>query len=354
MTLTRVPKPKDRASFWTQLSPAARGLLERQGVDGQGAAAPAIASRPTSTSVAPPSSSSSSANRHERRALEQLERPRPAKRPGDAYMQQLQRDDERLQRLRASIVARGGDLSRGDPRLIPRRVLVLARTIRADASGFAIRAAFRRCRNKVAVGAIQRAALVPDADGTARYTWADERARCIAALGLALLELAVPTVRRGGWSGMVRGIPRGALCMLLASPWEPTKRPSVAALVGTHRAGGTFANGQVGYLRALIEAGFCYAQQLPAAQVEGFEKCWESGYASNRYWIVTGEPTKPMSDDQKRALLELHTRGLDAHRERLRRARRTYGAAAAADVAARAAAALGAAEAQAPHPRPPD
>jgi hypothetical protein len=332
---TSVPKPPNRASFWEKLSPRAQRALERQGVQA-GETIPPPPALPSLSSSAPPP------NRESRRALEQLER-RP--RRSSQYERdklQLLRDGRRMQKLRATIESRGGDCSGGVlPVLIQRSVLVLCRTIMGDPSGFAVRAAFRRTRNKVAVGAIRQAALVPDAEGTARYTWADERARCVAALGLALLELSVPTARVGTWSGIVRGIPRGALCALLSSPWEPDRRKSVSSLVGTHRADGSLQNGKVGYLRALIEAGFCYSQQLPAADVQPFERLWPSGYASNRYWIVGETPTAPLSDATKRELLELHARGLDAHRERLQRARRAFLRRPLADVDARAAAALG-------------
>lgn len=329
-----VPKPPDRASFWEKLSPAAQRVLERQGALA-GVTIPPPPPVPSSSSSPPP-------NRESRRALEQLEQ-RPRRSQYERDKLQLVRDGRRMQRLRRAIESRGGDCSGGVlPVLIPRSVLVLCRTIMGDPSGFAVRAAFRRTRNKVAVGAIRQAALVPDAHGTARYTWADERARCVAALGLALLELSVPTARVGTWSGIVRGIPRGALCALLSSPWEPERRKSVSALIGTHRADGSLQNGKVGYLRALVEAGFCYSQQLPAADVQPFERLWPSGYASNRYWIVGETPTAPLSDDTKRELLELHTRGLDAHRERLQRARRAFPVRPHADVAALAAAILGA------------
>src|SRR4029077_13901074 len=175
----------------------------------------------------------------------------------------------------------------------------------------------RRERNKVAVGCIRLAALACDEHGATRYMWTDERARRICALGLALCALAIPTRRRGPWQGIVRAIPRGALCALLASPWETDRKPSLTGLVGTHRAGATMESGQVGYLRALELAGLCYAQQLPASQVAAYERCWPSGYASNRYWIVTSVPTIPESDDTKRALLALHDAGCKAPNERL-------------------------------------
>jgi hypothetical protein len=337
--MPRLPNPPDRASFWDQLSPKARSVLESQGVGT--VPPPAPASTPPPGRALPFWSSSRPENRSVRRASAQLERkPEPR---SDKYVTQLQRDNRRMNELRASIERRGGDLRGGGPIMLPVSLLVQSRSLTGDASGTAIRIRMRQCRNKVAVGAIRAAALVPQSDGTTRYTWADERARRIAALGFALLDLAVPTVRKGRWDAIVRGIPQGAFCMLLASPWEPSRRPSRSALVGRHWAGGRLQDGQVGYLRALHEAGFCYAQQLPAAQVEPFEKCWESGYSSNRYWIVSGAPSSPLSDAARHALIELHQAGLDAHRERLKRSRRGFGAMAPSDdVVTRAAAAMAA------------
>jgi hypothetical protein len=353
---SRIPKPPSHARLWAQLSPAARAKLEREGVEAGETIPPkppppdvfGLHVRSASERPLPPPT----VNREQRRAVGRLERVH-ALSEHERYQRQLVRDGERLERLRKHIEDRGGDCSGGGlPRLIPKDTFVASRLRMGDLSGFAIRAAFRRCRNKVAIGAIRNAALVPDEHGRARYTWADERARAVATLGLALLELSIPTARVGTWGAIVRGIPRGALCALLSTPWEPDKPKSVSALVGTHRPDGSLQNGNIGYLRALIEAGFCYRQQLPAADVKRFEKCWPSGYPSNRYWIVGDTPTSPLSDETKRRLLALHAFGREAHRERLQRARKAPRQLAGADIAARAAAAAGAPAA--PDTPPPD
>lgn len=200
-----------------------------------------------------------------------------------------------------------------------------------DESGRAARIYLRRARNKVAVGCIRLAALVPVGQGRSLRSWADYRARAIAALGLALLQLEVPTRRKGPWEGVVRGIPQGAFLALLSNAWKlergsngelRRRRPSRAALSGTHRRDADLQNGQQGWLRALELAGFCYAQQLPAKDVEPFERCWTSGYATNRYWIVTSIPTRPLSDEQKLELMALHEAGRLVESEQLELCRR--------------------------------
>lgn len=276
-----------------------------------------------------PETAPSRAERREAKAAERSSRPskRPGRRPSKRELErdsqaarQRRRDlaDQRhIDRIRKRLELHGCTLGREGFRLIPRHVWLMCWDILADPSGRSARIWLRRERNKIAVGCIRLAALACDGAGDGRYTWTDERARRICALGLALCALAIPTRRRGPWQSIVRAIPRGALLALLASPWETDRKPSMTGLVGTHRPGATMESGQVGYLLALELAGLCYAQQLPASQVAAHERCWPSGYASNRYWIVTSTPTAPESDDTKRVLLALHEAGRLAPNERL-------------------------------------
>lgn len=196
----------------------------------------------------------------------------------------------------------------------------MVKEVLADPSGRACRVWLGRQRNKVAVGALRRAALEPDDEGGARRTWADERARRIAALGLALLKLSRPTHRKGIWTSVVRGVTRGLLCALLGSPWERDRRPSIGALAGTSHDGA-----RVGYLRALERAGFMYRQQLAAEHVEQWE-VWQNrrgeAWACNRYWVIGMIPTAPLDDDEKRRLLALHHEGWEVPTEQLVRAPR--------------------------------
>ncbi len=331
----KITQPQRHASFWAALSPSARAFISRVGIEAD--------HEPTASDGAPLAETTSErarqlegkGNRATRRATAAIEReltharPKPGKgQKRDAYVRQLARDHKYLEALRARMA---GTLPDEPPpelrRLIPRRIWIMCREILADASGRAARIWFRRARNKVAIGLLRIAALVPGSEGT-RYTWADWRARCIAALGLALLELAAPTIRKGAWSTVVRGVTRSALAALLANPWEPDRTPHVNTIAGTHRVGATLESGQVGYLRALELAGFCYPQQLPANQVQGFER-WKvrkgdelETYASNRYWVITDAPTAPLDDDAKRRLIAAHHQGLIAHRDRPTRAPR--------------------------------
>lgn len=200
-----------------------------------------------------------------------------------------ERDDRYLERLRARLVAGGLDLLTANrARVIPFKVWLMCAQVIADRSGRAARLYLSRLHNRPAAGAILRASISPIA-GAERRSWSDLRTRRIAALGLALVHLAAPTRRRDQWGGgIVKGLARKALCALLRDPLDrrPSATPSVEALVGVHRPGAAPDGGQVGYLRALVSAGLTYRQQLPASEV-GRDELGPSGWALNRYWIVT-------------------------------------------------------------------
>ncbi|HKU37324.1 MAG TPA: hypothetical protein VJR89_04235, partial [Polyangiales bacterium] len=178
------------------------------------------------------------------------------------------------------------------PREIPRKVRVMSAAILA--APWAAKLYLRKLPNRVLAGAILRAALVPIGDDF-RYSYADERARHIIALGCIQYALRGSTRRTDRWAGgMVSGFTEGALRMLLADPHDATRVPSRSALVGTHRPGGNWENGQCGWLLALEQCGALYRQQLPAsdASVRPWER-WPSGYTSNRYWLVTDRTEAP-------------------------------------------------------------
>jgi hypothetical protein len=251
---------------------------------------------------------------HERRRLAQSPHPSPAtpraaarsraaaarltaaaavvqrKRRARTRVQALRERDERyLERLRARLVAGGLELmSANRARVIPFKVWLMCAQVIADRSGRAARLYLARLLNRPAAGAILRASIAPVL-GAEHRSWSDLRTRRIAALGLALVHLSATTRRRDQWGGgIVKGLPRGALCALLRDPLDrrPSATPSVEALVGVHRPGAAPNGGQVGYLPALVSAGLTYRQQLPASEV-GRDEVGPSGWAMNRYWIVT-------------------------------------------------------------------
>lgn len=190
-------------------------------------------------------------------------------------------------KLHARILEAGGD-PKGMPTIIPARVWYMCLLIVGDPSGKAARSYLRTLANKPAAGAIIRAC-----ENGGRYSWAQLRARRICALGIALVELAKSTRRRGPWGSLVMGVGRGALCALLRNPYEPDHdrgTPAITTLFGTHREGGNAENGEVGYFHALREAGLCYRQQLPREVALPCETWGPSGYATNRYWLVATSP----------------------------------------------------------------
>jgi hypothetical protein len=162
--------------------------------------------------------------------------------------------------------------------------------------------------------AVLRAALVPVDEPARRhkYRWSDLHARRTAVLGWLLCELARNNNRPGKWSGLVMGIPQSALRKMLKDP-QSGDVPSLGALTGRHRRGGSLQTGQVGYLRRLIEAGLIHeTQQLPEHDAEACELLGpahrvqlRSGdvvwlrFATARYWLVT-DPSRRMQPDEVR------------------------------------------------------
>jgi hypothetical protein len=237
--------------------------------------------------------------------------PKPAPARKRDRLEKAQRAGEiYLQRVHRLLASEGVPYDvRKELSIIPRTTWVQVSALLADASGRAVRIHLKQLRNKVLAGAIKRAALCGG-----HFAWSDDRARAVAALGIAFASLARRTRRRGRWEFLIKGIPLGALCALLRDPWTG-ERPHRNTLSGTHRAGAAWDSGQVGYLNALVGAGALYKQQLPKDEAQACELLGPSGYATSRYWLVTDNPTAPMDDDEKRALLELHGVGLEAMRD---------------------------------------
>jgi hypothetical protein len=173
--------------------------------------------------------------------------------------------------------------------MIPFKVWLMCAQVLADRSGRAARLYLARLQNRPAAGSILRASIAPEL-GAERRSWSDLRTLRIAALGLALVHLAAPTRRRDQWGGgIVKGLARGAFCALLRDPLDPrpSATPSVSTVFGgAHRPGAAPESGQVGYFVPLAAAGLAYRQQLPASEV-GRDELGPSGWALNRYWIVT-------------------------------------------------------------------
>lgn len=275
-----MPEHEPGATFVGRLSRSARERLERLSSTPPAPSSPA----PSSSAPSSPAPISAATSTHGRARA-----PRARDVTHDRYLRALAREGRRLKALQARFKLTGV------PRGIPIEVVRMARVIRADGTGIAAKSYVRKIGNRVYAGAVLTAALVPMGDGRYRYTWADERARIIVALGCFLHAMSVHTRRRGRWSRVVRGFTQGALAAVLANPYEPDRRPSLSAINGRHRPGASLHDGQLGYLRALEAAGAIYSQQLPTRHVTAFERVWPSGYASNRYWLVTDRADAPDS-----------------------------------------------------------
>jgi hypothetical protein len=213
-----------------------------------------------------------------------------------------------------------------DVAVVPLSTWLTCWAIVCDATGAALRAAFKLARNTAAKENALRAALNVTTGGVARYRFSTStaeglRSRRIAALAIAMLELAKPTKVRGAYGGgEVLGIPRGAFCELLRDVNDPRRAPKVDwyavrhckfcksrgcavckerdpgvphvnTVFGSHRDGGTAESGEVGYWRALHEAGFGYRRQLPPREAAAVELAF-GPYATNRYQICASKPER--------------------------------------------------------------
>lgn len=204
----------------------------------------------------------------------------------------------------------GAEEPEGGWRGIPRDVWVMSWDCVGDGTGAALRYWLKRCRNKTFLGAARAAAL---AGGR---TWQDLTARRIMACALVQERMSVAVDRPGRWTELVRGIPVGAFAAALTPPGSEARVPHRNTLIGQHRGvQSDAARGQVGYLRALEDAGALYSQQLPADEVDAFERCGPSGHACNRYWLLSPVPTVVDDQAEREALIALHRAGQAAATE---------------------------------------
>jgi hypothetical protein len=198
-------------------------------------------------------------------------------------VQQQQRNDQRwLERRRAKFRAAGHDSI-----TFARAQWQESATMEGDPSGRAAWMYLARCKNRVAVGAIRRAAF---AGGR---TWSNPRTIHIINLGLAIVANAAATRRKGKWRNCIEGVPREAFAKLLRNP-HTLHVPSITALTGVHRSDGDLDNGQIGYLTALERAGLLYRQQL--------RRCADDP-SCNLYWVASHSAY--VGGDQLAELLQL-------------------------------------------------
>jgi len=235
-----------------------------------------------------------------------------------------QGDEKYIERVREKYAAEG----RATPVGMSRASFLMAADMAADHSGRAVRIWLWRCRNKPLVGAIRQAALAPDPEtGVCRYDWRDARARNIARVALVLHAHATVTRRERGasWGLCVRGITRGALAAWLRDPFTGA-RPASTTLTGTHRLGGSYLNGQVGWLKALNDTDALYSVQPPPEACAPWEiwpaKKWSGGVfipTTNQWWLRAPLPSMSMSSAELERLAELAAIGCDAHTEEISR-----------------------------------
>jgi hypothetical protein len=227
-------------------------------------------------------------------------------------------------------------------RLVPQSVWVMCKDVVSDTSGRAWRYWARQIRNKAALGAIRRAALLPiDGGSRTRRNWSDECARRIAALGLSLVSLAKHTDRKGPWCLIVKGIPVACLRWLLAYPVSRSivgeaqreaaaKLPHWNTLIGRHRGyASDRERGTLGYLRCLEEAGLIAQTQQaypnPAPWEQSDVICRPGmparRFNMNRYWI-TSDASSTRHRTRKPELVELNREGWESLDEHPRRCRK--------------------------------
>jgi hypothetical protein len=259
--------------------------------------------------VSPPGPGS----RIERRITARLER-RPCKRlaPRGQKKRDEDRDRRYLQRLERRLQGAYGqpDARLPAPVLIPAHVWRAASQIVADASGRAAAYHLGHHPNQIACQMIRRAALCRLPAGENKFTWSHPRARAIAALGVAMLSIAAPTRRLGPWNRIIRGIPRGAFAALLRDPFSG-RRPAISTLAGRYRTGDDTA---VGYMVALQTEGLFYSQQLPPSAADPCELMGPSGFATARYWMVSADPLRRVTAEERFRALELLQTELEVRR----------------------------------------
>jgi hypothetical protein len=314
-------RPAPASPFFADLSQKTRDFLSRQGIDLATAAAQLATAdaerRPLTPFVSPQAQTPPpTSNRRQRRIEARLDRaapppPRPPtrkQRRNDARQAAVdareRRDRRYLARLESRLkAAYSATATLVRPVQIPVDAFRQARIIMADPSGKAAPYFLSHHRHQIGCALIRRAALVPGDNGTTRYAWTDNRAKAICALGLIMLHTAQRTQRTDPWSYLVKTVPRGAFAAAIADPWTG-RRPSFSSLSGTHRRGGDWTRGSCGYLRALAAVGLLYTLQ-PYTIAERAEKIGPSGYATNRYYIISADPLKRPTEELRQAACQV-------------------------------------------------
>lgn len=235
--------------------------------------------------------------RRERRAAAAAEK-RSARRQQLSYVAQLRRVHERNERWRRRhrkrMEARRGPEQHPPPGY-PRELWIDVQECLHDLTGRVIRHELSKLR-PVWAAMVRRAALGEHGDGTCARDWTSERARNIAAFGIAECRLAMRTRRKGKHTHVVTGYTRGAWCALLQGSRSRPLHVNTLSCAS-------------GYIRALRDAGLLYRQQLPAGEVEPYER-WVNRdgetFASNRYWLCNPNPYDGhLQSDVRKALLDL-------------------------------------------------
>lgn len=198
-------------------------------------------------------------------------------------------------------------------------------TIVWDTSGKAIREFSRQCSNKIALSRINRASLgIITENGERKYSYFGDsrgaiRARSIFAVGWLLLNLAVGTRRKGPYNLLVAGIQQSVIIDML-SGGRKEERIHRTTLSGTHRA--TRLAGEIGYLDALKDSGFCYTRQAKWQGDDPNIKGWEDirpteragsndgwNFSTARYWIITSRFNDSADSEVRRQLWADHMAG---------------------------------------------
>lgn len=311
--MPKIPTKTGPANLLASLSPRARAFLSARvnveqvlGFAGQ-PGRPELARTVPGTDVA-----SSVRSRRDRRAHAALEL-------AAARAHRRRTRDVRAERRFARRMEQwGAQEPEGGWRGIPRDVWVMAWDAVADGTGAAVRYWMGREPNKIVVGAARAVALGIGPDGEHARTWADLTARRLMVCTLVQCKLAVTTKRAGRWTELVRGVPMGAFAAMLTPPQTGARRPHINALCGRHRgAQSQERRGQLGYLLELERGGVLYSQQLPAGDVDAFERCGPSGHACNRYWLLSPVPTHAHDQAERERLIALHRAGQAAATEPL-------------------------------------
>lgn len=255
-------------------------------------------------------------NRAERRATapkaQRLTKGEQRQKRFDVSREKGARWSRRERKIARELQARGASLDGINFVDIPRSDFVFMASCIADGSGDVVRSHLKRMRNRVAAGAIVRAALCRQPDGSNRYTWQHETARKCAALCIVLERLSTYAPRaQTQWGKHLKAVPLAALQLLCRDPWTG-KKASRSAINGVHDAGAPmWHTGRVGYLRRARGAGLLYRYRLRASDpaCERAERLGPSGYTTNRYYIVSPNPCAPQSDALKAKLYDLLDEG---------------------------------------------